>query len=56
MAVRSDVVRTIGPTELLPAVPGRVLGKPGIGIDDAGRVTVAVPRTMPDEVVVLRAQ
>ena len=45
-----------GPTTLLPAVAARVLGKPSIGVDDAGRVVIAVPRTMPNEIVVLRAR
>tara|TARA_R110002072_G_scaffold273253_3_gene434078 strand:+ start:54864 stop:56357 length:1494 start_codon:yes stop_codon:yes gene_type:complete len=45
-----------GPTTLLPAVADRVLGTPSMGVDDAGRVVIAVPRTMPNEVVVLRAR
>ena len=44
------------PIELLPAVPGRILGRPSIKSDQQGRLLIAVPRTVPNEIVVLRAR
>ncbi|HLQ38396.1 MAG TPA: Ig-like domain-containing protein [Planctomycetota bacterium] len=44
-----------GPATLLPAT-GRALGRPGIAFDDAGEAVIAVPRSTPDEVVVLRSR